>query len=137
MNYLDCLYCKYIDRHWSDAQFAQGDEELLAEIKATINPNKKRFSNKVKKKLIITLRELYQLRHYLRDLSLLNVFGFNSGRFDLNVLIPFIACWAAKRSVPLRCLKRATSYISLQVGNIVFKDIMNFNSPVTLEKYIR
>ena len=43
MNYLDRLYCKFIDKHWSDAQFAQGDEELLAEIKATFNPNKKRF----------------------------------------------------------------------------------------------
>ena len=78
-----------------------------------------------------------RLRHFLKELSLFNVFGFNSGRFDLNVLIPFIAVYAARRSLPMRCLKRTNSFISLQVGSLIFKDIINFNSPVPLEKYLR
>ena len=67
----------------------------------------------------------------------LSVFGFNSARFDLPVMLPYIVGWATKRGVPIECLKRGTSYITLRVGEIVFKDALNFNSPLRLEKFIK
>lgn len=43
MEHLNGLHAAYLERHWSHARFAAGDEELSAEIKMTYNPLKKRF----------------------------------------------------------------------------------------------
>ena len=67
----------------------------------------------------------------------LSTFGFNSSRFDIPVMLPYIVSWAVRRGVRIECLKRGTSYMTLRVGEIVFKDAMNFNSPTTLAKFIK
>ena len=67
----------------------------------------------------------------------LSIFGFNSGRFDLPILLPHIVSWAVRRGERIECLKRGTSYITLRVGSLHFKDALNFNSPLSLEKFIK
>ena len=67
----------------------------------------------------------------------LSIFGFNSARFDLHVLLPYIVSWAVRRGLKIECLKRGTSYITLRVGSLLFKDALNFNCPLRLEKFIK
>ena len=80
---------------------------------------------------------LYNLRRKLQELMELSIFGFNSARFDLPILLPHIVSWATKHGHQIECLKRGTSYITLRVGSLHFKDALNFNCPVKLEKFIK
>ena len=80
---------------------------------------------------------LYQMKRFLGGCVELCVYGFNSARFDLPVMLPFIVNWAIQRGVSIECLKRGTSYITLRVGELVFKDALQFNSPVTLSKFLK
>ena len=83
-------------------------------------------------------RFLFRLRKRLEQLARFTVFGFNSGRFDLPVLLPYIVNWATRRGIKMSCLKRTTSFISFELGaELIFKDSIMFNCPVTLEKFIR
>ena len=61
------------------------------------------------------------MRQYAKRMKLHNVFGYNSGRFDLNVLIPYIVNWSARQNAPIEVLKRTNTYITLTVGDIIFK----------------
>ena len=75
-------------------------------------------------------------RNYLRNYEQLHVFGFNSSRFDLPVLIGGIVQFASQRDIRPETLKKGTKYITLTVGNIIFKDTLNYTSPCSLEKYL-
>ena len=88
------------------------------------------------------------LRHY-RQIGIHNVFGYNSGKFDLPVLIPYIVNYATRKNVPIKALKRGNSYIIIKIDNCTFKglfnffidkqslDSINFNSKVSLDRYLK
>ena len=50
-----------------------------------------------------------------------NCFGYNSGRFDLPCLMPFIGSWSLRHGIKLQALKRCNTYITIQLGDIIFK----------------
>ena len=58
---------------------------------------------------------------YWNKLSQHNIFGYNSSKYDLPVLMPFIVNWAKKNDQRIKTLKRGTAYISLQIGDMIFK----------------
>lgn len=75
-------------------------------------PAEKRFDTIHKASCILALKRMYTL----------SCFGFNSGRFDIKILLPYIAHYARVRNLPPpRILKRGTSYFSVELENIVFK----------------
>ena len=76
-------------------------------------------------------------RFHLEKYYKLNVFGFNSSRFDIPILIGGIVQYANKYKIKPETLKKGAKYLTLSVGDIVFKDILNYSSPCSLDKYLR
>ena len=65
-----------------------------------------------------------------------NVYGFNSSRFDLSVLIPYLEYYAQNNGLELKLLKKGSRYFNISIGKIIFKDILSFSAPCSLEKYL-
>ena len=61
--------------------------------------------------------------NYFRKFGDHSVFGYNCGRFDLPVLLPYIANYATRKLMSIKALKRANTYITLRVENLVFKGL--------------
>ena len=84
------------------------------------------------------------LRRMLDNLLTFNTYAFNGGKFDMKILAPYIYAYAHHRGIEISAIKRCGSYFSLtlerKLGNriqkICFRDVLNFTSPTTLEKYM-
>ena len=61
------------------------------------------------------------MMNHFKKFKQLNCFGFNSGKFDLPVLMPYIASWSVRHSIPIKALKRGNIYITIELGDIIFK----------------
>ena len=70
-------------------------------------------------------RQFSMMLNYYRKLGDHNIFGFNSGRFDLPVLLPYIVNYATRMLIPVKALKRGNTYITLRLENLVFKGKFN------------
>ena len=73
----------------------------------------------------------------LKNLTSFSCFGFNSSKFDLAVLIGYLAVWAKNKELKIDVLKRGSKYFNIQVGNIIFKDVLHYSAPCSLEKYLK
>ena len=82
---------------------------------------------------------LQKYYNHLKTYYQLNIFGFNSSRFDIPVLIGGIVQYAYSLGIKPECLKKGSKYLTLSVGgldypiNVVFKDILNYTSPCSLD----
>ena len=109
----------------------------------------KRF---VKLKLKLKLISRYSLMlSWYRKLEEHSCYGFNSGRYDLPILLPYLVNYASRKGIKVKALKRTNTYISLRIGNLVFKgifstsaqrhvtliDTINLNSKCSLDKYMK
>ena len=89
------------------------------------------------------LTQLKQAESYLKKYSELNVFGYNSSRYDLTILMGYIIESLERRQIVtdlrsgLQILKKGSAYFTLKFGNIIFKDLMNFTCPMNLDKYMK
>ena len=59
---------------------------------------------------------LFKRKCLLRNLSMLNVYGFNSSRFDLSVLVGYLQTYAQKRNMELKLLKKGSRYFNISIG---------------------
>ena len=59
------------------------------------------------------------------------------GKFDIPVIINDIYTTAFKNKQKVSMLKKANSYMVLQVGDLTFKDVLNYTAPSSLSKYLR
>ena len=69
----------------------------------------------------------------------LNVFGYNSGRYDLQILMQYILAALENRGEKYRTslTKKGRNYFSVRIGNLHFKDLLSFTSPMPLDKYLK
>ena len=87
------------------------------------------------------------LRKQRRHLELYHdmfIFGWNSMRYDMKILFQILIKVLEERKMitPTHCsnisiLKKGTSYFSVKVNNWHFKDLMCFNCPMRLDKYLK
>ena len=86
-------------------------------------------------------RELNGIYYYLKKLTELSVYGYNSAKYDCPILMPYIAQAAINNEFAMPktfdILKRSTKYISIKFGKIHFKDILLFSNPITLDRYLK
>ena len=77
--------------------------------------NRTRFFNlKLKKNTILKCMKL-------------NIYGFNSGKFDMKVLIGPIACYCAKNNwPPPNPMKRGTNYLQVELQHMYFKGMFYY-----------
>ena len=80
---------------------------------------------------------IIKMRSHLKKYTELNTYGFNSSKFDIPALIGGMVKFASDHGLKIQTLKKGSRYITVQIGDIVFKDTLNYSSPCSLEKYLR
>ena len=85
-----------------------------------------------------------KLKNFINNYFTFPVYGFNSGKFDTKVIIAAIYDYCGKREVTVDTIKRGGKYFFLRLTRygrrkqyIEFRDILNFTSPTTLDRYTR
>ena len=101
--------------------------QVISETQPNIS-NKTEDSNASENFLRFQQKQLLDLqRHFDSYVDTLPVFGFNSGKYDLNLiktyLIPHLI---TDRSIQPTVIKKANQLISFSFGDIQFLDILNF-----------
>ena len=85
------------------------------------------------------------LRRMLDNLLTFNTYTFNGGKFDMKILSPYIYNYCGRNGMEISAIKRNGCYFSMtlerklgdRIQKICFRDILNFTSPTTLDKYIK
>ena len=71
------------------------------------------------------LLELQQ--HFERYVNTLPVFGFNSGKYDLNPIKSYLLPYLIhERDIQPTVIKKANHFVSFKFGDVQFLDILNF-----------
>ena len=105
------------------------------------------FNSSKKKKLICRLNssefkknQLLDLqKHFKRYVNTLLVFGFNSGKYDLNLirsdLLPYLI---HERDIQPTVIKKANNFVFFEFGDVQFLDILNFLGGATsLDSFLK
>lgn len=84
-------------------------------------------------------RKLYGEKAKLQTLMSLPIFGFNSSKFDLKVLVPYMVKYANNNDLAkeVRVLKKGSNYFSFSIDTLDFKDVLSFSAPCSLDKYFK
>ena len=84
-------------------------------------------------------RKLYAEKSKLQSLMSLPIFGFNSSKFDLKVLVPYLVKYAQNNGMEkdVKVLKKGANYFSFCLGNLEFKDILSYTAPCSLDKFFQ
>ena len=137
---------KFIDfLTWAD-DTAEPDPEVLKSMK--ILDQKIEYENERLESLDqYNSPKLCKLKKLIKDLEKylnLNVFGYNSSKYDLQILMARIIQSLEKRNLisgtkdsGIKILKKGSAYFSVMYANIHFKDLMAFTSPMSLDKYLK
>ena len=72
----------------------------------------------------------------LKKYESLPVYAFNGARFDLVVLMPYIAKWCGT-DIEKDLIKRGAQYMMMNVDRIQFRDVLDFTAPTNLDKYLK
>ena len=85
------------------------------------------------------LAKISNTKRMLNKYKELNVFGYNSGRYDLQILMQYILAELENRGekYSTSLTKKGSNYFSVRIGNLHFKDLLSFTSPMPLEKYLK
>ena len=83
------------------------------------------------------LPELQQ--HFERYISTLPVFGFNSGKYDLNLIKSYLLPYLIhERDIQPMVIKKANHFVSFKFGDVQFLDILNFLGGATsLDSFLK
>ena len=66
-------------------------------------------------------------QHFERYVNTLPVFGFNSGKYDLNLIKSYLLPYLIhERDIQPTVIKKANHFVSLKFGDVQFLDILNF-----------
>ena len=90
------------------------------------------------------LSYLQKKKKVLQKYLELNCFGYNSSRYDLQIMTSIMLMVLEKQKLikanknsGISVLKKGTAYFSVKFGNIHFKDLLAFTVPMSLEKYMK
>ena len=90
--------------------------------------------------LLTQKNKLIELQlHFERYVNTFPVFGFNSAKYDLNLIKAYlIPLLVNEREIEPTVIKKANQYISFKFGNVQFLDIMNFLGGATsLDSFLK
>ena len=81
-------------------------------------------------------RKLYNYLQFLKNITSLIIYGFNSSKFDLPILMPYLITIGGRLGFESNCIKKGLKYINFTMGPYIFRDILQLSSPCTLSKYL-
>ena len=78
-------------------------------------------------------------QHFERYVNTLPVFGFNSGKYDLNLIKSYLLPYLIhERDIQPTVIKKANHFVSLKFGDVKFLDILNFLGGATsLDSFLK
>ena len=88
----------------------------------------------MQKNQLIDLQE-----HFERYCNVLPVFGFNSAKYDINLIKSYLLpILVNERDIELTVIKKANQFVSFKFGDIQLLDIMNFLGGATsLDSFLK
>ena len=113
--------------------------QIISETQTNIS-SEKDDSNATKTFLRIQQKQLLQLqRHFNNYVETLPVFGFNSGKYDLNLIKAYIIPHLLnERAIQPTVIKKGNQFISFKFGDIQFLDFLNFLAGATsLDSFLK
>ena len=121
-------------------QFMMQVEDLATKYQSTLPPQVEEELAKIKQQekeaYWFEKQQLFKKKRFLKDLLAFNVFGFNSSKFDLTVMVGYLLTYATQNNKKFNVLKKGSRYFNITIGNVIFKDILSFSAPCSLEKYL-
>lgn len=97
----------------------------------TLETEKLLEDNKVRKSWLSGL--LRKLKQYMK----IDVFGFNSAKFDLPVLVPYLFPALQAEFGKFSVIKKGARFFLIETSCCNFKDILNFTTPIKLADYLK
>ena len=78
-------------------------------------------------------------QHFEHYINTLPVFGFNSGKYDLNLIKSYLLPYLIhERDIQPRVIKKANEFVSFKFGDVQFFDILNFLGGATsLDSFLK
>ena len=78
-------------------------------------------------------------QHFERYISTLPVFGFNSGKYDLNLISSYLQPYLIhERDIQPTVIKKPNHFVSFKFGDVQFLDILNFLGGATsLDSFLK
>ena len=86
------------------------------------------------------LDEISKLKSHVESQMELSLFGYNSSRYDLTIIFAHLCKVLDKQKFDRKnvsLLKKGLAYFSIKIGSLHFKDLMNFSSPMPLDRYLK
>ena len=127
------MITEFINFCENEAARMQIDEEIVNSIERLKLLNKTPPPNFDKE-------DLFKLTQHLKSHLVLPIYGFNSSRYDLNIIFHLITKVYDKPGFnrkTVNLLKKGTAYFSLNIGRLHFKDLLNFTCPMSLDRYLK
>ncbi|CAG5101507.1 Oidioi.mRNA.OKI2018_I69.YSR.g17157.t1.cds [Oikopleura dioica] len=97
----------------------------------TLETEKLLKDDKIEKSRLSAL--LRKLKQYMK----IDVFGFNSAKFDLPVLVPYLFPALQAEFGKFNVIKKGARYFLIETSCCNFKDVLNFTTPIKLAKYLK
>ena len=83
------------------------------------------------------IKRFGEMVKYLERTKLLHVYGFNSESYDIPVLFAGLLEYAKSCKFPINVIKRGNKFMTVQIENIIFCDVLNFTSGCSLDSFAR
>ena len=82
-------------------------------------------------------QELYSFQSVIRNWKTLDVFGFNSSKFDIPVIAAPLFHLLLSRNDKPEVMKRGASYFTVKTRDLRFKDVLNYTAPCSYDKFLK
>jgi len=83
------------------------------------------------------LQRIYSYQRQLDNFKILQVFGFNSSKFDLPTIAGALFTELMADGAKVSVLKKTTSYFSVSTNELSFRDILKYTAPCNLDKFLK
>lgn len=126
---------------------AEKEMKICDSVRYALKTLNKLKSVKLNRLKIFRQDEVYAMIRVLESCAELPIFGFNNQSYDNNIIFNHLVknldnlsdkdCKDKFSPVSIKILKKGTKYFSIKFENLHFKDLLNFTSPQSLDKYLQ
>ena len=81
-------------------------------------------------------RKYFRFRRYLKSIRRLDIFGYNSSRFDMGVVAGPLFMELEKHD-RLSVIKKGAAFFNASTERFAFKDVLSFTAPCKLDKFLK
>ena len=77
---------------------------------------------------------------YLRQFRDLKCYAWNGSKYDVNCLVgPMLNIFSRNKTGfrSMSCIKKANSYMQISYMGVIFRDMMNFSAPISLDNFAK